>query len=616
MTSQAARVSGLLAPTRDAGASDADLLNRFVTDRDGPAFTALVARHGPMVFGVCQRIVRDWHTAEDAFQATFLVLARRAASISPPGAVAGWLHGVARLVAKDARRAELRRTAREHTTADQLEPVARLANTDNDLRGALDDELRKLPGKYRDLLVACDLEDRPRAPVAVALGIPEGTLSSRLTTARKMLAERLAKRGIAPGIVAAIALNGPQLVACEVPKMVITSAARLGNDATGAVPIAVTALASRAIRAMTYRILVPVALFTFAAISALGAALAVAHSPPIDPPAVKPPVVVFAPRFAAPPPAKQVPKGPNKLLVQRMGIFTLCDPDGKDSKAVSENREIYHPAGGAMLSPDGKKIAVLVPDPLPPDDGTRGAKKRTATLHVRGLEEKDPGTSLDVQGQTLAWSPDGTEIVCCDFIDGQDKKSPEATHTIVNVKTKEKTTLKLPHDHILSDWSRDGKFFLTMRVSGGEKPQARLYLMNRDGTEHKVLTDEGQMALFGRISPDGKQVLFHLFVPGNDDKLSSLKRDLAILDVATKKVTKVNDVPMNGMIMNYCWAPDGKKIAYIWRQVHEGNPGEVDKKETESHVIVCDPNGKNSKTIITEKGEGQWNVTLGSIDWR
>ncbi|AMV30266.1 ECF RNA polymerase sigma factor SigE [Gemmata sp. SH-PL17] len=279
MTSQAARVSGLLAPTRDAGASDADLLNRFVTDRDGPAFTALVARHGPMVFGVCQRIVRDWHTAEDAFQATFLVLARKAASISPPGAVAGWLHGVARLVAKDARRAELRRTAREHTTADQLEPVARLANTDNDLRGALDDELRKLPGKYRDLLVACDLEDRPRAPVAVSLGIPEGTLSSRLTTARKMLAERLAKRGIAPGIVAAIALSGPQLVACEVPRMVLTSTARLGSDATGAVPIAVTALASRAIRAMTYRILVPVALFTFAAISALGAALAVAHSP-------------------------------------------------------------------------------------------------------------------------------------------------------------------------------------------------------------------------------------------------------------------------------------------------------------------------------------------------
>ena len=238
MIPSATRVSGLLAATRNAGASDAELLDRFVAERDGPAFAALVARHGTMVFGVCRRVVRDWHLAEDAFQATFLVLARRAATVSPPEAVAGWLHGVAYRVAKSAQRTRMRRTERGRPTGDALEPAAPPA-PETDLRDAIDGEVQKLPRKYRDLIVACDLEERDRRSVAAALGIPEGTLSSRLTAARKMLAERLARRGVGPASAALVALGGPSLVACEVPRRVLASAAQLGCGAPGTVPVGV-----------------------------------------------------------------------------------------------------------------------------------------------------------------------------------------------------------------------------------------------------------------------------------------------------------------------------------------------------------------------------------------
>src|ERR1700738_1449091 len=95
MTLSAACVSGFLAPARDAGATDAELLDRFVAHRDGPAFAALLQRHGPMVFGVCRRVLRDPHDAEDAFQAAFLVLVRKAGSIGKGESLGCWLHEVA-----------------------------------------------------------------------------------------------------------------------------------------------------------------------------------------------------------------------------------------------------------------------------------------------------------------------------------------------------------------------------------------------------------------------------------------------------------------------------------------------------------------------------------------
>jgi RNA polymerase sigma factor (sigma-70 family) len=177
--------------------TDGKLLEAFHLHRDAGAFEALVYRHGPMVLGVCQRMLRDTHDAEDAFQATFLVLARKAATVWPREMVGNWLYGVAHTTALRARVANAKRRLRERQVANMPERSSTASDLRDELHRSLDEELVRLPAKYRVPIVLCDLECRTRREVAAQLRIPEGTLSSRLTTARRMLARRLARRGIA-----------------------------------------------------------------------------------------------------------------------------------------------------------------------------------------------------------------------------------------------------------------------------------------------------------------------------------------------------------------------------------------------------------------------------------
>jgi RNA polymerase sigma factor (sigma-70 family) len=176
------------------GLSDGQLLGRFVAGRDEAAFAALVRRHGPMVLCTCRRLLGRHHDAEDAFQATFLVLARKAASVRGD-ALAGWLYTVARRTALEARAADARRRSRERQVADMPQPEVAPAEP-QDWRPLLDRELALLREDYRAAVVLCDLEGRSRREAARQLGLPEGTLSSRLARARALLARRLAKCGV------------------------------------------------------------------------------------------------------------------------------------------------------------------------------------------------------------------------------------------------------------------------------------------------------------------------------------------------------------------------------------------------------------------------------------
>ncbi|HLJ97991.1 MAG TPA: sigma-70 family RNA polymerase sigma factor [Gemmataceae bacterium] len=207
-----------------AGQTDRALLERFLTERDESAFAALVRRHGPTVLGVCQRVLQNPHDAEDAFQATFLVFVRKAASISKRELLGNWLYGVAYHTARAARTAAgLRRAKEAQVMPRQETPVDPIGQ---ELRLVLDQELSRLPDKYRIPIVFCDLEGKSRRSVAQELALPEGTLSSRLARGRAILARRLGRRGFAVSAAALAAELTQQATAADVPTALVFSTVR------------------------------------------------------------------------------------------------------------------------------------------------------------------------------------------------------------------------------------------------------------------------------------------------------------------------------------------------------------------------------------------------------
>jgi RNA polymerase sigma factor (sigma-70 family) len=214
---------GRSSPAEGAGQTDGQLLDLFVRNRDELALAALVRRHATMVWGVCRRILPAHHDAEDAFQATFLVLVRKADAVPRSGSVGNWLYGVARQTAVRMRALAARRADRERQVAVMPEPTSADEYLWNDLRPVLDGELCRLPDKYRVVLILCDLEGQTRHSVAAQLAIPEGTVASRLATARAMLAKRLSRRGVVVSSTLLGAVLASHAAADAVPAAVVAS---------------------------------------------------------------------------------------------------------------------------------------------------------------------------------------------------------------------------------------------------------------------------------------------------------------------------------------------------------------------------------------------------------
>src|SRR6516165_2978278 len=200
-----------------AGKMDGQLLASFIDQKDDAAFEALVRRHGPMVFGVCRRVVGNHHDAEDAFQATFLVLARKASSVSPRAMVANWLHSVALRTAMKAKVMTAKRRRREKQVEHMPEPEAAEQDQWRDLQAVLDQELNGLPENYRLPILLCDLEGKRIKEAAQQLGWPQGSLAGRLARGRKLLAKRLASRGVALSAGSVAAVVSQNAVSAAVP---------------------------------------------------------------------------------------------------------------------------------------------------------------------------------------------------------------------------------------------------------------------------------------------------------------------------------------------------------------------------------------------------------------
>ena len=264
-----------IALARDsASLADGQLLAAFIAERDPASFETLVRRHGPMVFGVCRRVVGHTQTAEDAFQAVFVVLAKRAAAVKPREQLANWLFGVAYRTALKARGGLNRRRSREKQVLAMPDVAVSPVELWADIQPILDAELAALPDRLRLPVVLCDLEGRTQRDAAKQLKLPPATLANRLTAARRKLAERLTARGITlSGGLFATVLSA-NVGGAAVPTGVCAAAANAGLSAigatAGAIPESVRLLSDGVLRMMMLTKLKAVSLVAAAGLMLLG----------------------------------------------------------------------------------------------------------------------------------------------------------------------------------------------------------------------------------------------------------------------------------------------------------------------------------------------------------
>jgi RNA polymerase sigma factor (sigma-70 family) len=572
---------------------DAVLLHRFAHGHEEDAFAAIVARHGPMVLRVCQRVLADSAAAEDCFQATFLVLARKAGSLRRPEALAGWLHGVALHIAAKARKTGYRQPAQLPANASELpdprpDPLAQL--TARELLIAVDEEVQRLPEVYRLPVILCCLENLGKEETARRLGWTVGSVKARLERGRKRLEARLTKRGLTLSAAlvvvglsrsAASAAIGPGLRATTT-KAALNFAAGMAAEIPGTVIIlAKAALQSMAIGKLKLLTFVAVALaITIAgaggmALQGLGGGTSIVR-PQIQPKSAPSPEVVQI--KSAPDPGPRIDASGDPLplgALARLGslrfrlgnklIGLALSPDGKTAITVGGNNQTQFwdmPTGKLIRSIDfkqggGGQAVVYSPD------GQLAASIRHGGLHLweaatgKHLAE----VSLKMRNaQCLAFSPTGLILAAGGY---------SATYGSI-----EKTS----SNSVVSLWQWNGTDFKPLweakpdheAPSRGPRPQSIMSLaFSADGKQLATggyanniirIWDVEQGKEVRRFKAAGAQVSALAFAPSENALASgSDNGELILWEAAAEIKTWQSKLP--GDVRTLAFAPNGKTLA-------------------------------------------------------
>jgi RNA polymerase sigma factor (sigma-70 family) len=587
--------------------TDAELLERFARQRDAAAFELLVWRHQRMVFGVCRRVLRDQHDAEDAFQATFLALVRKASSISNRQALAGWLYQVAYRIACRAHAGVIRRSRRERSGSelafanDAQDTAGELVHCD--LGPLLDHELQRLPAKYRVPLVLCYLEGKTYDEAAAQLGCPKGTLSTRLTRARELLRARLTRRGLAlsaPVLVAALCAEAASAAA---PAVLV--AATVQSVASGAaVSAKVAALTQGVIQAMFWtKMKIVFSLTAVIVLVGAGGVLLVpgsfstsqAQTPgPDGPGAGDPQATKEAPTWGL----RTVLETPD--ILQAMTVSPggqILAGGGKDGRVrlwdLTTGKEI-----GAMLankgtvrtlafSPDGKVLAGAGQG-----DGVAGqailwdvpTRKLLSTMHdadaalisVRFSQDGRALATFNGQGDVQLWAvPSGKQTRSTAVLKGQLGSLVYAPGDKLIAAT------MVGEDVVFLVDAETGKILRVLNLREGQR----------------IAGDEPLALAF---SPDGKR----LVIAGGKAQEAKLVR---IWDVETGKILVEISADQN-KVRSVAFSPDGKVLATggqdhdvrLW-DVASGKQLAVLKGHTGPVVVIVI--AKDGTTIITASGD-------------
>jgi RNA polymerase sigma factor (sigma-70 family) len=541
--------------------TDGQLLECFVSRRDPTALEALVRRHGQMVWGVCRRVLRAHQDAEDAFQATFLVLLRKAPTIVPREMVGNWLYGVAHQTALKARATRAKRQAREKQVIEMPEPAAREPQLWNDLQAVLDGELSRLPDKYRAVFVLCELEGKTGREAARQLGLPEGTAASRLSRARAMLAKRLARQGlmVSGGTLAAVlsAKAASASVPAGVTSSTIAALTQVAAGTAGAISPPVAALTEGVLKAMALnklKTLTVVLLMVGACAAAAGTGMLAAQRS-------EPKPAAEARQLPAPDhPPKRVDRRGDPLppgAIARLGTLRLrhsgmvdsvvFSPDGKTLASGDSNGEmrLWDAATGELLrafvDQDYNRVTALA---FSPDGKRLASNKGRLSLWDVATGTKQPGFAADYQkwAQSLAFSPDGQTVAVTADRDPLIRFFSTATG---------KLTSQIKEDHPWTIYavafSPDGKSLAT----AGEDSVARVW----DLTTHKALH---QFRLAEPVtdvawSPDGKRLA------------AGAERTVTVWETATETKLHQFDQWSGRGTRSLAFSPDGKRLAAAGR---------------------------------------------------